>query len=49
MSKERELMRLKNQVLEKYLDGHTAEQISERLEIDLDYVKLVIKNYNKGV
>ena len=41
-------MRIKNQVLEKYLDGYTVEQISEKLEINLDYVKLVIKNYNKG-
>lgn len=40
-------MRIRDQVIEMYLDGYRVEVISDRLEIDLDYVKLCVKNYNK--
>lgn len=40
-------MRLKYQIIEMYLDGYRIETISDRLEIDINYVKICVKNYNK--
>lgn len=40
-------MRLKDQIIEMHMDGYRAETISDMLEVDVNYVKMVIRQNNK--